>query len=100
MWGGGRTTAGSKGHAAASWDGSRGMDWNYKLPAAWQMALCFLVEALFINRQIRVRNRNAERGCRLVVKLVFAIMVINQSIKTQDQQCQWPNKPRPQTQGS
>ena len=25
---------------------------------------------------------------------------INQSIKTQDQQCQWPNKPRPQTQGS
>ena len=24
----------------------------------------------------------------------------NQSIKTQDQQCQWPNKPRPQTQGS
>ena len=25
---------------------------------------------------------------------------LNQSIKTQDQQCQWPNKPRPQTQGS
>ena len=25
---------------------------------------------------------------------------INQSITTQDQQCQWPNKPRPQTQGS
>ena len=28
------------------------------------------------------------------------IFALNQSIKTQDQQCQWPNKPRPQTQGS
>ena len=28
------------------------------------------------------------------------VPALNQSIKTQDQQCQWPNKPRPQTHGS
>ena len=34
------------------------------------------------------------------VKLYTDNQSINQSIKTQDQLCQWPNKPRPQTQGS
>ena len=37
--------------------------------------------------------------CRVIL-VIHLFKAVNQSIKTQDQQCQWPNKPRPQTQGS